>query len=50
MNNNTICLWYNNNAKEAANFYASTFPDSEVSAVHYAPADYPGGENLSSCE
>jgi predicted 3-demethylubiquinone-9 3-methyltransferase (glyoxalase superfamily) len=41
---NTICLWYDNAAEEAANFYAATFPDSEVTAVHRAPADFPGGK------
>jgi len=44
MNKNTICLWYNHDAEEAANFYAKTFPDSKVTAVHKAPADYPGGK------
>ena len=44
MNKNTICLWYNQDAEEAANFYAKTFPDSKVTAVHKAPADYPGGK------
>ncbi len=42
-NKNTICLWYEGDALEAANFYAETFPDSAVQAVHYAPGDYPGG-------
>jgi len=41
---NTICLWYDNNALDAARFYAATFPDSEVTAVHEAPTDYPGGK------
>lgn len=40
---NTICLWYNGDAEEAANFYAKTFPDSSVDAVHKAPGDYPSG-------
>ena len=44
MNKNTICLWYNHDAEEAAHFYAKTFPDSVVSAVHRAPSDYPGGK------
>ena len=39
-----ICLWYDKDAEEAANFYASTFPDSHVDAVHRAPGDYPGGK------
>ena len=41
---NTICLWYNGDAEEAANFYANTFPDSSVDAVHRAPGDYPAGK------
>ena len=41
---NTICLWYDNDALEAAQFYAATFPDSQVTAVHEAPTDYPGGK------
>src|SRR4051812_2507493 len=41
---NTICLWYDGEALEAANFYAKTFPDSAVGAVHYAPGDYPSGK------
>ena len=41
---NTICLWFDKDAQEAARFYASTFPDSEVTAVHKAPSDYPGGK------
>ena len=44
MHKNTICLWFNQNAEEAARFYASTFPDSRVTAVHRAPADYPSGK------
>ena len=41
---NTICLWFDKDAEEAARFYAATFPDSEVIAVHKAPNDYPGGK------
>jgi len=40
---NTICLWYDGTALDAATFYAATFPDSRVGAVHRAPADYPAG-------
>lgn len=40
----TLCLWYNGTALEAATFYAMTFPDSKVNAVHLAPADYPSGK------
>ncbi len=41
---NTICLWYNGGAEEAANFYARTFPDSSVDAVFRAPGDFPSGK------
>ncbi|SDG07891.1 VOC family protein [Pseudomonas abietaniphila] len=41
---NTICLWYEGDAEKAANFYAKTFPDSAVTAVHSAPGDYPSGK------
>ena len=41
---NTICLWYDGTALEAAQFYADTFPDSAVRAVHRAPGDYPSGK------
>ncbi len=41
---NTICLWYDGTALEAASFYAETFPDSAVGAVHRAPGDYPSGK------
>ena len=41
---NTICLWFDKHAHEAARFYSATFPDSEVTAVHEAPGDYPGGK------
>lgn len=41
---NTICLWYDGDAEAAARFYAETFPDSEVKAVHKAPGDFPGGQ------
>jgi predicted 3-demethylubiquinone-9 3-methyltransferase (glyoxalase superfamily) len=43
MQKNTICLWFDKGAEEAARFYAATFPDSSVDAVHRAPADYPAG-------
>ncbi len=41
---NTICLWYDTDALDAATFYAKTFPDSAVGAVHRAPADFPSGK------
>jgi 2-polyprenyl-6-hydroxyphenyl methylase/3-demethylubiquinone-9 3-methyltransferase len=44
MATNTICLWYDKAADEAARFYAKTFPDSAVGAVHRAPSDFPGGK------
>ena len=40
---NTICLWYDRDAEDAARFYAKTFPDSSVGAVHHAPGDFPSG-------
>jgi predicted 3-demethylubiquinone-9 3-methyltransferase (glyoxalase superfamily) len=43
MTKNTICLWYDNEAEDAAKFYAATFPNSRVDAVRVAPSDYPGG-------
>lgn len=41
---NTICIWYDKDAEAAAHFYAATFPDSHVTAVHTAPGDYPSGK------
>jgi predicted 3-demethylubiquinone-9 3-methyltransferase (glyoxalase superfamily) len=41
---NTICLWYDGAAEDAANFYARTFPDSSVGAVRRAPGDFPSGK------
>ena len=41
---NTICLWYESEAEEAAQFYAEIFPDSAVHAVHRAPGDFPSGK------
>lgn len=41
---NTICIWYNGTALDAATFYAATFPDSTVDAIHHAPGDYPSGK------
>jgi 2-polyprenyl-6-hydroxyphenyl methylase/3-demethylubiquinone-9 3-methyltransferase len=41
---NTVCLWFNGDAEEAAQFYAETFPGSSVDAVHHAPGDYPSGK------
>ena len=44
MNKNTICLWYERNAEEAARFYTSLFPQSTLGTVHRAPSDYPDGK------
>ena len=44
MPKNTICLWYERDAEEAARFYAKTFPNSSVGAVQRAPADNPSGK------
>ena len=44
MAKNTICLWYDKDAEEAARFYAKTFPNSSVGAIHHAPSDYPSGK------
>ena len=41
---NTICIWYEGGAEDAASFYATTFPDSVVGAVFHAPGDYPDGK------
>ncbi|MGH7524706.1 MAG: VOC family protein [Gemmatimonadales bacterium] len=41
---NTICLWYDRGAEDAARFYAATFPDSAVGKVYRAPGDFPGGK------
>jgi predicted 3-demethylubiquinone-9 3-methyltransferase (glyoxalase superfamily) len=44
MAKNTICIWYDKDAEAAARFYAKTFPDSSVGAVHRAPGDFPSGK------
>src|SRR5688500_10818516 len=44
MAKNVVCLWYDGTAEEAASFYARTFPDSAVTAVHRAPGDFPSGK------
>ncbi len=41
---NTVCLWFDRDALDAANFYAATIPDSSVGAVLRAPGDFPGGK------
>lgn len=40
----TLCLWFDKDALEAAQFYAATFPDSAVGSVTLAPGDFPGGK------
>ena len=42
---NLVCLWFDGTAEDAANFYAATFPDTHVTAVHRAPGDYPAGRS-----
>lgn len=44
MSKNTICVWFDKEAEEAARFYAATFPDSEVTSIQRAPSDYPSGK------
>jgi predicted 3-demethylubiquinone-9 3-methyltransferase (glyoxalase superfamily) len=44
INKNTICLWFEKDGEAAARFYAATFPNSKLTAVHKAPADFPGGK------
>lgn len=44
MSKNTICVWYDRDAEDAARFYAKTFPDSAITAVWHAPGDYPSGK------
>ena len=44
MHKNTICIWFDKQAEDAARFYAATFPDSHVTAIRRAPTDYPMGK------
>src|SRR5258705_7768108 len=44
MKKNTICLWFERNADEAARFYTGLFPQSSLGAIHKAPSDYPDGK------
>ena len=43
-NKNTICLWFDRTAEDAARFYAKTFPNSAVGAVMRAPGEFPSGK------
>jgi predicted 3-demethylubiquinone-9 3-methyltransferase (glyoxalase superfamily) len=45
-NKNTICIWYDKDAEDAARFYARTFPDSAVVAVQREPGDFQSGIGL----
>jgi predicted 3-demethylubiquinone-9 3-methyltransferase (glyoxalase superfamily) len=45
---NTICLWFEKDAQQAARFYAAAFPGSKVTAVHYAPSDFPAARKAMS--
>ena len=40
----TPCLWFDGNAEEAAEFYSSLFPNSQIDAIHRAPSDHPSGK------
>jgi 2-polyprenyl-6-hydroxyphenyl methylase/3-demethylubiquinone-9 3-methyltransferase len=44
VNDIRVCLWYDKSAEEAARFYAQTFPNSRIDAVHRAPGDFPSGK------
>ena len=44
LSKNTVCIWYDKDALEAAQFYAKTFPDSSVGSIHRAPGDFPDGK------
>lgn len=44
MSKNTICLWFEHDAEEAARFYTALFPQSSLGAIHKAPSDYPDGK------
>ena len=41
---NTVCLWYDSDAEDAAHFYAQTFPNTFINAIHLAPSDFPSGK------
>ena len=37
------CLWFDGDAEEAARFYTSLFPNSQIDSVDRSPADTPSG-------
>jgi len=39
-----ICLWFDTEAEQAAQFYVGLFPDSAIKGVYRAPGDYPSGK------
>ena len=41
---NTVCLWYEGGAEDAARFYAATFPNTVVGTIMRTPSDYPDGK------
>ena len=41
---NTICIWFDKGAEEAATLYASTFPNSKITNTFHAPNDFPDGK------
>ena len=43
MSDVTLCLWFDHNAEEAADFYAVTFPNSAVGSIVRTPGNFPGG-------
>ena len=40
----TTCLWFDGNARQAAQFYVSIFPNSSIGNNWIAPADTPSNE------
>ncbi|MGQ0599888.1 VOC family protein, partial [Aquabacterium sp.] len=43
LSKNTICLWFDGTAEEAARFYAQNFPDSTVGTIFRHPVDFASG-------
>jgi len=42
MNGINPCLWFDDKAEEAANFYTGIFPDAEITQITRYPDDTPG--------